>query len=35
MKLWIEVAPSLLKFPTKACRSPRLETILEDNDEEE
>jgi len=30
---WNEVAPSHLEFPTKSRSSPRLETIVENNEE--
>ncbi|BAT91966.1 hypothetical protein LR48_Vigan05g179200 [Vigna angularis] len=34
MMAWNEVAPSHLEFPMKSRSSPRLETIVENNDEE-
>ncbi|KAE9600603.1 hypothetical protein Lalb_Chr14g0374661 [Lupinus albus] len=34
MKPWMEVAPSLLDFPQKPFIIPKLETIIEDIDED-
>lgn len=33
-KPWVEVAPSLIDLPWKSSVCPRLETIVEDRDEE-
>ncbi|KAK4358712.1 hypothetical protein RND71_020941 [Anisodus tanguticus] len=35
MKPWIEVAPSLVIFPTKISHSPNLETIKEEDQNED
>lgn len=34
MKPWIEVAPSLIDFPSKCSNSPKLETIVEERPED-
>lgn len=34
MKPWIEVAPSLIVFPTKSSSTPTLETIREERAED-